>query len=473
MAAAEAAPPAGPAPLPAPVLPEPVPEPQLPERSFDAKTLGPEEKKYTGHPISLDFRDGDLQDIFRLFADISGLNVVVNPGVTGKVTLKLNEVPWDQALELILKTHNLGYTLEDNVIRIAKLSDLQKEEQERRKLQEEKALAGELQVMRRSLSYAKASEMEPTLRKVALSQRGSITLDARTNTMIIQDLPVYLDKARDLINELDRATPQVEIEARIVLTTRTFVRDLGIQWGFSQVQLPNFGNTTDLSFPNSIVINGSPAILGGGILPADNLIGPSRLGYAVSLPAAAFNSGIGVSVGNILGNLAIDAALTALENQGRGRLLSSPKVTTQDNTTAEIEQGVKIPFAIQTVSQTGIPTTTIQFEKAVLNLKVTPQITEANTVILGLELQNDSVDFATTVEGRPAFRLQMAKTTVLVQDGQTAVVGGVFQTREQTNRRSTPFFGDIPILGYLFRGRRIDNENQELLLFLTPRIVKS
>jgi len=468
-----------PAPLPAPVLPEPiVPEPQLPERTFDAKTLGPEEKKYTGHPISLDFRDGDLQDIFRLFADISGLNVVVNPGVTGKVTLKLNEVPWDQALELILKTHNLGYTLEDNVIRIAKLQDLQREEQERRKLQEEKALAGELQVMRRSLSYAKAAELEPTLRKVALSQRGSITLDARTNTMIVQDLPLYLDKARDLINELDRATPQVEIEARIVLTTRTFVRDLGIQWGFSQIQLPQLGNTTNLTFPNSIVINGSPA-LGGGILPAtptnneDQSVGPPRLGYAVNLPAAAFNSGIGVSVGNILGNLAIDAALTALENQGRGRLLSSPKVTTQDNTTAEIEQGVKIPFAIQTVSQTGIPTTTIQFEKAVLNLKVTPQITEANTVILGLELKNDSVDFATVVEGRPAFRLQMAKTTVLVQDGQTAVVGGVFQTREQTNRRSTPFLGDLPILGYLFRGRRIDNENQELLLFLTPRIVKS
>jgi type IV pilus assembly protein PilQ len=455
-----------------------VPDPQIPQQTFDAKTLGPEGKKYTGHPISLDFRDGDLQDIFRLFSDISGLNVVVNPGVTGKVTLKLNEVPWDQALELILKTHNLGYTLEDNVIRIARLSDLQKEEQERRRLQEEKALAGDLQVMRRSLSYAKASELEPTLKKVALSQRGSITLDARTNTMIITDLAANLEKARDLINELDRATPQVEIEARIVLTTRTFVRDLGIQWGFSQIQVPQLGNTTNLAFPNAIVVNGSGA-QGGGLLPnspiqdATASVGPDRLGYAVNLPAAAFNSAIGVSVGNILGNLAIDAALTALENQGRGRLLSSPKVTTQNNQQAEIEQGVKIPFAITTVSQTGIPITIVQFEKAVLNLKVTPQITEANTVILGLELKNDTVDFATVVDGRPAIRLQLAKTTVLVQDGQTAVVGGVFQSREQTNRRATPFLADLPILGYLFRGRRIDNENQELLLFLTPRIVKS
>ena len=166
---------------------------------FQTRTPAPGEKIYTGHPISLDFKDGDLQDIFRLFADISGLNIVVNPGVSGKVTLKLNEVPWDQALDLILKANGLGYTLEGNVIRIARLADLQKEETDRRKLEEEKALAGNLEVWNKTLSYAKATELQDTVKKVALSARGTITLDPRTNTMIITDLPANLAKARDLI----------------------------------------------------------------------------------------------------------------------------------------------------------------------------------------------------------------------------------------------------------------------------------
>ena len=278
--------------LPAPLLPEPQIQP-LSSGPLAAQEVGPATgaKKYTGAPISLDFKDGDLQDIFRLFADISGLNVVVNPGVSGKVTLKLNEVPWDQALDLILKTNSLGYTLEDNVIRIARLGDLQREEQEKRKLAEEKALAGDLVPYRARLSYAKAAGLEPTIKKVALSPRGSITIDERTNTMIITDLQSYVDKAVDLIRDLDRATPQVEIEARIVVTSRNFTRQIGIQWGFLNQQTPQFGNTTGLSFPNSIILNGS----GVGQLTPDNQgtlapaagIGPTGRGYAVNLPAPA------------------------------------------------------------------------------------------------------------------------------------------------------------------------------------------
>src|SRR5438132_4738967 len=270
-----------PAPVPVPVLPDPQTAPAAqPVRppEFEPVTLNPGEKQYVGHPISLDFKDGDLQDIFRLFADISGLNIVVNPGVSGKVTLKLNEVPWDQALDLILKANGLGYTLEGNVIRIAKLSDLQKEEQDRRKLEEEKALAGNLEVWNKTLSYAKATEMQDTVKKVALSARGTITLDPRTNTMIITDLPANLAKARDLI---------------------------------------------------------------------------------------------------------------ALERTGHGSLLSTPKVTTQNNHSAEIKQGVQIP--IQTVANN---TVTVTFKDAVLTLKVTPQITEANTVILDLNVENNAADFA-------------------------------------------------------------------------------
>ncbi|HET7291174.1 MAG TPA: type IV pilus secretin PilQ [Vicinamibacteria bacterium] len=454
-----------------PPLPEPLQVTPTTE-IFEPRTVGPAEKKFTGHPISLDFKDGDLQDIFRLFADISGLNVVVNPGVSGKVTLKLTEVPWDQALDLILKTNGLGMTLEDNVIRIARLSDLQKEEADLRKLKEEAALAGDLIVWRKSLSYAKAGEMEPTVKKVALSARGNITLDNRTNTMIITDLPVNIEKAKELIADLDRATPQVEIEARIVVTSRNFTRDLGIQWGFLNQQTPQFGNTTNMSFPHSIILNGQ-GVPGGGLqanqagLAAPAGVGTVGRGYAVNLPATGFNSAIGISLGNILGSFNLDAALTALERQGRGRLLSTPKVTTQNNQEAEIKQGVQIP--IQTVANN---TVTVQFKDAVLTLKVTPQITEASTVILNIDVQNNTADFANLVNGIPPINTQSAKTNVLVRDGATTVIGGIYQSNEQTSQQRTPFFSQLPILGYLFRNRFVTSNSNELLLFITPRIIK-
>jgi type IV pilus secretin PilQ/predicted competence protein len=482
----EAAPAAAPVPVPvaaAPAAPNPapsalsmpaLPEPQIPAKeSFEGQTIGQSGKTFTGPPISLDFKDGDLQDIFRLFADISGLNVVVNPGVSGKVTLKLTEVPWDQALDLILKTNGLGYTLEENVIRIAKLTDLQKEEQDRRKLQEEKALAGDLIDFTKRVSYAKAGEMSDVIKKAgALSARGQINVDTRTNTIIIRDLPSYVEKSKDLIAELDRATPQVEIEARIVVTTRNFTRDLGIQWGFNQEYSPRLGNTTGVAFPNSIILNGG-GVPGAG-LPADqggqaNVagIGAAGRGYAVNLPASQFNSAIGLSLGNVLGSFNLDLALTALERQGRGRLLSTPKVTTQNNQAAEIKQGVQIP--IQTVANN---TVTVVFKDAVLTLKVTPQITDAGTVILNLEVENNAADFSNLVNGIPPINTQSAKTIVLVKDGSTAVVGGIYQSNEQTNQSRTPFLSKIPLLGYLFRNRFVTSTNNELLLFITPRITK-
>jgi type IV pilus secretin PilQ/predicted competence protein len=463
------------APAPAALAMPVLPEPQIAMKGQLESTVSPEERKYTGAPISLDFKDGDLQDIFRLFSDISGSNVVVNPGVSGKVTLKLQEVPWDQALDLILKTNGLGSTVENNVIRIARLSDLQKEETDRRKLQEEKALAGELSVVRKRLSYAKASELEPTVKKVALSARGNITLDTRTNTMIITDLDANIKKANDLIADLDRATPQVEIEARIVVTSRNFTRELGIQWGFNHAQTAQYGNTTNLAFPNSILINGTGVPSDNGIsadqngqTTGSNGFGAAGRGYAVNLPASSFNTGIGISLGNILGNFSLDAALTALERQGRGRIISTPKVTTQNNQEATIRQGQQIP--IQTVANN---TVTVQFKDAVLTLKVTPQITEAGTVILTLEVNNDTADFANRVNGIPPINTQSAKTQVLVRDGATAVIGGIYQSTETSSQQRTPFLGDIPLLGLLFRNRAANTSNQELLLFITPRIVKS
>ena len=439
------------------------------DRKFDSA------KRYTGHPINLDFKDGDLQDIFRLFADISGLNVVVNPGVSGKITLKLTEVPWDQALDLILKTNGLGYTLDDNVIRIAKLADLQKEENEKQKLAEAKELAGDLASWRKPLSYAKAEELKPLLDKVTLSTRGTINVDKRTNTLIITDLPERIEKAKDLIAELDRSTPQVEIEARIVATSRNFTRDVGIQWGFLNRQTPDFGTATNRQFPNSIILNGQGVPSEGGLnasgvpvgLNTSEGIGVAARGYAVNLPAAAFNSALGVSMGNIIGSFNLDAAITALERQGRGRILSSPKVTTQNNQEAEIKQGIQIP--IQTIANN---TVTVTFKDAVLTLKVTPQITSAGTVLLKVEVENNTPDFANRVNGIPPINTQSAKTNVLVSDGATTVIGGIYQNSETMSVNSTPVLGQIPLLGYLFRQKGRSTTNNELLLFITPRITK-
>jgi type IV pilus secretin PilQ/predicted competence protein len=490
---ASAPPPAAPAPAPAllseplPALPSgPLPAPadplaqEKPGQGPADRTLGQAGKVYTGQAISLDFKEGDLTDIFRLFADISGLNVVVNPGISGKVTLKLNEVPWDQALDLILKTHRLGYVLEDNVLRIAQLTDLQREEQEKRKLDEEKALAGALVDRTIRISYAKAAEMSNVIKQAgAISTRGQVNVDERTNTLIIKDLQSFVERAGALVAELDRATPQVEIEARIIVTSRNFTRDLGIQWGFLNQKTPQFGNTTNLGFPHSIIINGqgAPGVSGisptqGGLTPTAGIGTPAGRGYAVNLPATGHTSGLGVSLGNILGSFNIDAAITALERQGRGRVLSTPKVTTQNNKEAEITQGIQIP--IQSSQTTGATTTTgVSFKDATLSLKVTPQITEASTIILALDLKNDTPDFANLVNGTPPINTQSAKTSVLVRDGATAVIGGIYQSQEQTTQGSTPFLGHLPILGYLFRNRFVTNQNNELLLFITPRIVKS
>jgi type IV pilus assembly protein PilQ len=391
------------------------------------------------------------------------------------VTLKLNEVPWDQALDLILKTNGLGYTLEDNVIRIARVSDLQREEQERAKLEHEKRLAGDLVTFTKTLSYAKATVLAPTVTKVALSERGVITLDERTNTMIITDLPSYLEKAKDLIMELDRATPQVEIEARIVVTTRNFTRDMGIQWGFMNQMTPRFGNTTGMNYPNSMILNGG-GVPGGGLSPqqigtlsADSGLGVASRGYAVNLPASSVNSAIGLSTANLAGNFNLDLALTALETRGRGRILSTPKVTTQNNESAEIKQGVEIAYQTFSAQQGA----TVSFKQVFLTLKVTPQITEAGTVILSIEVDNNSADFSRAIAGVPPINIQGVKTQVLVSDGSTAVIGGIYQQNEQVSRNQTPIFGDLPILGYLFRNKTLRNENTELIVFITPRIVKS
>lgn len=418
----------------------------------------PAQPRFTGHPVTFDFQAADLRAVLRTFSDISGLNIVIDPTIQGTVDVSLKEVPWDQALDIILKANKLGYTVDGTVVRIAPLTVLADEEAQRRKLIEAQALSGELRVLTRPLSYAKAQEMVPIITKSALSQRGEVQVDARTNTLIIRDLAERLTAANDLIGALDSPQPQVEIEARIVQTSRDFARALGVQWGFNGTMSPALGNTTNLAFPNSGQLSGR----------AGGAQGPLNVPTGIDLAAPAANSGIGLALGSINGAVNLDVALTALERTGKGRLLSTPRVSTQNNVEAEITQGVQIP--VQTAANN---TVTVTFKDAALTLRVLPQITASGTVIMRITLENAAPDYSRSVNGIPPIDTQRAVTSVLVTDGETTVIGGIFTSREQNVEDRTPVLHRIPLLGWLFKRDVSNDESRELLIFITPRITKA
>ena len=424
----------------------------------------PNDRRYSGHPISLDFQGADLRAVLRTFSEISGLNIVIDPAVQGTVDVALRDVPWDQALDIILRANKLGYLIDGTIVRIAPLSVLADEESQRRKLGEEQALAGQLSVLTKTLSYAKADELQALLTKSALSQRGTVQVDARTNTLIITDLPERLTTASDLITTLDRAQPQVEIEARIVQTNKNYARALGVQWGFNGRVDPALGNTTNLAFPNSGNLGGR---VGGTQGPVNGAPG-SSVPTSVNLPVQGPSSAVGLALGSVNGAFNLDVALSALETTGNGRLLSTPRVTTQNNVAAEMTQGVQIP--IQTVANN---TVTVTFKDAALTLKVTPQITAANTVIMQISVENASPDFSRAVNNIPPINTQRANTQVLVSDGQTTVIGGIYVSQEQASTDRTPGLGQIPLLKWLFKRDTVNDQNTELLIFITPKIIKS
>ncbi len=435
-----------------PAAQQPPPPPAPPDQIGTAR---PGVRRFTGNPVSLDFQGADLRAVLRTFSEISSLNIVIDPAVTGSVDVALKDVPWDQALDIILRANKLGYIVDGTIVRIAPLSVLADEETQRRKLTDEQALAGEIRVLTKMLSYAKAEEMRPLLLKSALSSRGSVEVDGRTNTLIITDLADRLTTASDLITTLDKAQPQVEIEARIVQVNKNFQRSLGVQWGFNALATPALGNTTGLAFPNSAALTGAQ----GGTI--------NGTPTAVNLPASAPNSGIGLQLGSVNGAFNLDVALTALETSGNGRVLSTPRVSTQNNVEAEIKQGTQIP--IQTVANN---TVTVSFKDAALVLKVTPQITAANTVIMKISLENGQADFSKAVNGIPPINTQSANTSVLVNDGQTTVIGGIYLSSEQYQTDRTPGLGRIPLLNWLFKRETAIDNSTELLIFITPRITK-
>ncbi len=419
-------------------------------------------REYNGHAITLDFQQADLRLVLRAFNEISGLNIVIDPTVQGSVDVALRDVPWDQALDIILRANKLGYILDGTIVRIAPLTVLADEESQRRKLADEQALAGQLQVLTKTLSYARAEDLQTLLTRSALSQRGTVQIDPRTNTLIITDLSDRLQTATQLIETLDKAQPQVEIEARIVQTNRNFARELGVQWGFNGRADAALGNTTNLAFPN----NGA---LGGRVGPLQGPPGAPTTPTAVNLPVGAATSGVGLSLGSVNGAFNLDMALTALEQSGNGRILSTPRVATLNNVEAQVMQGVQIP--LQTIANN---TVTVTFKDAALLLTVTPQITAADTVIMRIQLENATPDFSRAAgpAAIPPIDTQRAITTLLVNDGQTTVIGGIYTSNQQNLTNKTPGLGEIPLLKWLFRRDRVSDESRELLIFITPRIIR-
>jgi type IV pilus assembly protein PilQ len=419
-------------------------------------------RQYSGHPVSLDFQGADLRAVLRTFAEISGLNIVIDPAVAGTVDVALRDVPWDQALDIILRANKLGYSIDGTIVRISPITVLASEEKERSDLAKAQIETGQLTTVARQLSYAKGDEIVALLKQGnILSQRGQAFVDQRTNTLIVTDLADRQTAAAELITTIDRPQPQVEIEARIVQTNKNYARALGVQWGFSGKVDPTLGNTTNVAFPNS-------GALGGRVGPQQGPGGTTPpVPTAVNLPAPAANSAVGLALGSVNGAFNLDVALSALETTGNGRILSNPRVTTQNNIPAEMTQGVQIP--IQVVSNN---TVTVTFRDAALTLKVTPQITAANTVIMNVNLENASPDFTRAVNGVPPINTQRAITSVLVNDGQTTVIGGIYVSQEQAQTDRTPGLGTIPLLKWLFKRDTINDQNTELLVFITPRIIK-
>jgi type IV pilus assembly protein PilQ len=424
--------------------------------------------KYTGEPISVNLKDVDLRDFFRLIHEISGLNVVLDPAVKGSLTIVLDEVPWDQALDIVLQNNGLDKQLNGNVLRIATRDTLKKEAETQRDLEKAQAEAVAPVTVTRVLSYGKAGTMKDTLKKF-LSSRGDILSDDRSNQLIIRDIPSVIPTIDNLIRQLDRKSQQVEIEARVVSASRSFAQDIGTELGFAgsttsgrslfsgTPEVGGSGVTTGTGIPASPVSVSTGSTSGNGIT--------SGIPLNTELAAGVPTSGFGFS--HRSPNFAVDFFITAAEAKGVGKLLSKPKVITQNNEKATIKQGTKIP--IQTTINNTI---SVQFIDAVLKLEVTPQITAEGTVFMDVLVENTQIDTGIPrVQGIPALDTQSAETKVTVADGGTVVIGGIIISSQRVDITQVPIVGSIPVIGNLFKRTNVSITSQELLFFLTPRII--
>lgn len=419
-------------------------------------------RNYVGKRVSFEFKDIDIHNLLRIIAEISKKNIVVADDVVGKITVRLRNVPWDQALDLVLRSKSLGKEEFGNIIRVAPLSLLESEAKARAERRENLLKSAPLSVSLISVNYATASEMAARVKEI-LSARGNVTVDTRTNTLIVRDLPENMGKVRSLVASLDLQTPQVLIESRIVEASTSFRREVGIQWGGQGLMTAATGNPTGLVFPSSVAVTGAAVESGS---PGN----PQTSNYAVSLPVGAgqgAGGALGMAFGSAGGAVALNLRLTALEAQGAVKTISAPKVTTLDNATARISQGVSIPFS--QVSAAGANT---QFFEARLSLEVTPHITQDASVLMNIRAENNQPDPAVRgSNGQPGIARKEATTNVLVKDGETTVIGGIYVRGGSNSQQGLPILSKIPVLGFFFRSSSELETKNELLIFVTPRIL--
>ncbi|MFC1641436.1 type IV pilus secretin PilQ [Myxococcota bacterium] len=426
--------------------------------------------RFTGRRIDLDLKDADIHNVLRLLADVGQVNIVTADNVSGAVTIRMRNVPWDQALDVVLQAKKLGMVRQGNMIRVAPTSDLEQERELELARRKAEAKLAPLETRLIPVSYADAAELQARAKDL-LSPRGSLAVDARTNVLVVRDVVGNLSQIEELTQSLDTQTPQVLVEARIVEATSRYMREIGIQWGGDATFSPATGNPTGLVFPSAVGMAGgaSPGDTPtAGLSPFSNTV--QNPNFAVNLPAtvgAGQGGALGLTFGSINNNFNLNVRLSAAEATGMVRILSSPRVLTLDNQEARIAQGTLIPFS--QVSAQGVQTT---FQEAKLQLLVRPHVTADGSVSLRVKVNRDEPDFnQTSARGDPTILKREAETTLLVADGHTAVIGGVFTRNTGRNLDQVPFFGDIPILGLLFQHRRANDIRSELVIFLTPRIV--
>ncbi|HEX8790796.1 MAG TPA: type IV pilus secretin PilQ [Polyangiaceae bacterium] len=427
-------------------------------------------QRYNGRRINIDVKDADIHNILRLLADTGHVNIVTADDVGGTITIRMVNVPWDQVLDVVLQAKGLGMVRQGNLIRVAKLDQLQKERELKLAQQKQEYELTPLSTRLMPVSYAQADEIQARAKDL-LSPRGSIAVDERTNVLIVRDTDANLNFIEQLKNSLDTQTAEVLIEARIVEATSSYNRDIGIQWGGDLTMGPATGNPTGVAFPSSIGVTGgnydnnTPT---AGLSPfVRNIPTPN---FAVDLPAAVgtgAGGALGVTLGSIDNTINLGLRLSALETTGLVRIVSAPRVMVLDNREARINQGTLIPYA--QVSALGVQTT---FQEAKLQLLVKPHVTAEGSVEMHVKLNRDEPNFNQTApNGAPTILKREAETDLLVMDGHTAVIGGIYTRNTGRNLSQIPFFGDIPILGVLFQRRTANDARNELVIFITPHIV--
>ena len=421
-------------------------------------------KVYRGAIVDLDYKDAPIHDLLRQLALTGKVNIVVPEGVDAKVSVVLKRVPWDQALEVILASHDLWYRRDGNLIRVASRKDLDAEDQAEAARRESMVKSEAPRTELVPLNYASAADLKTKLEAMK-SPKGSIEVDERTNQLIISDVAGNREQMSRLALQLDTQTPQISIEARIVEARSTFLRQIGIQWGGRALMGAAGGNATGLLFPSSIGITGGnedqQTVRNGVATPSD---------FAVNLPAATGSGeggAVGMSLGSVGGNFNINLRLSALEDTGTVRIISAPKITVLNNKEASISQGVSIPISV--VSAAGTQT---QFVQADLSLKVTPYVSQRDCAIaMNLQVTKNEPDFVNVgARGDPTILRKEAKTSMLVQDGETSVLGGIYTRNSGLAFKKVPFFGDLPVLGWFFKNRRENDDRTEILVFITPKI---